>query len=125
MAIAVAIIIAALAVAAVAYPLLRRAESQARAGESGPSQLQQLLDRRESLVNALQELESDRGLGNIAEGEYRILREDYERQAAAVLKALDARADGLTAEIEEEVQALRLHRSSEQTPAVQDEPEVR
>ena len=113
MAAAVAIIIAALAILAIVYPFVRRSGIQANAPEPGPSHLQQLLDQRESLVNSLRELEADRGLGKMPEAEYRTLREDYERQAIAVLITLDSRANGLAAEIEEEVTALRLHRSAE------------
>ena len=113
MATAVAIIIAALAILAIVYPIVRRSGRQAEAPEPGPSHLQQLLDRRESLLNSLRELEADRGLGKMPEAEYHALREDYERQAIAVLRALDSSANGLAAEIEEVVTALRLHRSAE------------
>ena len=107
MAAAVALIVAAVALIAVIHPLLKRVRERGAGVADGPSHLQQLLDQRETLLRAMRELEFDRGLGNLAEEEYRSLREDYERQTAGVMKALEARANGLAEQIEEEVLVLR------------------
>ncbi len=118
MAAAVAIIIAILAVAAVLYPILNRSGRQPEPLEThATSRLQVLLDEREALVNALRELENDKALGNIAEDKYRAVREEYELQAIAVMRALDESANGLVEEIEEEVKALRLHSTEDAAPA--------
>jgi len=106
----VAIILAALALAAVLHPILRRGQAGAGVSEAGPSRFQELLDLRETLVSSLKELENDRGLGNIDEAEYRALRDGYERDTAIVLRALDARTNGLSEAIEADVSAVRLRR---------------
>jgi len=117
MAIFVAIVIAAIAIAAVAFPVLRNVRARPEATpEDGPSRLQELLDRRDSLIGSLRDLENDHGLGNVTEGEYQALRSDYELQAVEALKSLGARTDGIAEEVEAEVAALRVHLSDGTEP---------
>ena len=101
-ALVMAILLPLLAVIAIAYPIVRRRGERYQAFATG-SHLQELLDQRETLLQGLRELENDRALGNLGESEYQRLRDDYERQAAAVLRALDERANGLTAELDAEI----------------------
>lgn len=86
-----AILLLLLALAAMLYPFFQRRGERSQ-GFSVGSQLQELLDRRETLLQGMRELENDRTLGNLGEAEYARLRDDDERQAATVLKALDERA---------------------------------
>lgn len=90
-----------LALAAILYPFIRRRGSF-QAFQTG-SHPQDLLDRRETLMQGLRELETDRAVGNLGEGDYLRLRDDYERHAAAVMMALDQRANGLAKELDAEI----------------------
>ena len=104
-----AIILPLLAVIAIAYPIARRRGERYQAFATG-SHLQDLLDRRETLLQGLRELENDHALGNLGETEYQRLREEYERQMAALLKALDQRANGLAGELEAEILAAKARK---------------
>ena len=100
-ALVMAFLLLVLALAAILYPFIRRRGSF-QAFQTG-SHLQELLDRRETLLQGLRELETDRTVGNLGEEDYLRLRDDYERQAAAVMKALDQRANGLAKELDAEI----------------------
>ncbi len=102
----IAAIVTLAALAAVLYPLFRRSGGiQHAVGRDGS--VQELIDRRDTLFRAMAELEFDRKLGNLAGEEYQRLRADYEVQAMAVLKALDQRATGVDAQIDQEIAAYR------------------
>lgn len=110
-----AIILPLLAVIAIVYPIVLRRGERYQAFANA-SHLQDLLDQRETLLQGLHELENDRALGNLGESEYQRLRDDYERQAAAVIKALDQRANGLSAELEAELDAAKLRTHGDASP---------
>lgn len=101
----VAVLLVLLAVAGVAYPFFKQRGLQGEAAQSG--HLQDLVDQRETLEKGINELENDRALGNLGAEEFQQLQEDYARQAEAIQRALDARANGLAKEIENEILAVR------------------
>ena len=108
MALFVVLVIGGLALAAVLYPLLARIRlSEPPVAMGGVSAVQELLDQRDTLLRAMRELEYDRQLGNLVGEDHQHLRDAYESEAIVVLKALEAKADGLAEELEMDVAATR------------------
>ncbi len=70
-----------------------------------------LLARRDRIYSELRELEFDRTVGKLTAEDYDEARARLETDAARVLRALDARASTLDAEIEREVSDVRASRS--------------
>src|SRR5205807_2391199 len=54
-----------------------------------PDALAHLEEEREFLLRSLRDLEREREAGDIEEGDYRTLRDDYTARAAAVLRSID------------------------------------
>ncbi len=106
-----AVVILAAVLAAVLYPLAQRLERERR-GKPAPAAVQELLDRRDTLLAAMAELEYDHKLGNVNDEEYRRMRADYEADGIAVLRALDERATGLDGEIDRVVREARAQGSA-------------
>ena len=107
MSLVVAIIIVLAALAAVSYPLLARTRRRAAPPVTTDSDIQRILDSRDTLLRALRDLEYDHRLGNLSEHDYRSLRSGYEREAVEIYKALDARAGALPDDVEREVELAR------------------
>ncbi|MBI4491662.1 MAG: hypothetical protein HY690_02585 [Chloroflexi bacterium] len=103
-----AVLLAAVALGMVALVLapLRRPPTP---GLEAADPAADLLAAREAALQALRELDFDYRLGNLAETDYRALRERHKLQAIALLKATNGRsegeADALDAEIERAVRA--------------------
>ena len=112
MSIFVAILLGALALAFVLYPLYQGTKAKVRYIEPGavpapqPSDVQ-LTDREQAARTALQEVEFDFQLGNLAEDEYRTLRERYMLRALSALKSRHDREQEIDELIEEQVRKLR------------------
>ena len=107
MSLVVAIVLVLVALAAVSYPLLARTQRRAAPPVTTASDVQRILDSRDTLLRALRELEYDNRLGNLSERDYRSLRTGYEREAVEIYKALDARAGALPDDLEREVEIAR------------------
>ena len=106
MAIIVALVLALLALAFVLYPLYRphknlAALTQTDTGSTVPA------ERELAARTALQEVELDYQLGNIAEGDYTTLRERYMRKALVALKARYDREQELDTLIEEQLRKMK------------------
>ena len=99
-------ILAVLAIAFIVFPLIRpdRRDSAIRSAEG-------LLARRDRIYGELRELDFDRDVGKLSVEDYEEARARLETEAARVLRALDARASTVEAEIEREVRELRDNRS--------------
>ncbi len=112
MSIFVAILLGVLALAFVLYPLYQGAKAKVRYSAPGvvpasqPSDVQ-LTDREQAARTALQEVELDFQLGNLAEDDYRSLRERYMRRALLALKSRHNREQEIDELIEEQVRKLR------------------
>ncbi len=89
------------------YPLFGRSKGRAGSGTSPSSAVQVLLDRRETLLQALHELENDRALGSITDDDYQRLRLETEDETIVVMRVLDDRSLGLADELEREIAAVR------------------
>ncbi|MPZ13650.1 MAG: hypothetical protein GEU73_04380 [Chloroflexi bacterium] len=83
-----ALILTALALAAIGYPLFAR-RGQTRLRSSGAA-LAEMEERYRSALADLQDLEADREIGNLSETDHGTLREQYRRRAAEVLREIDA-----------------------------------
>ena len=127
----IAIVLGILALAFVLYPLYKRTPvpkggvGQGDQGEVLPlswvnkrtnpvdsheSQAESTLtDREQAARTALQEIELDYQLGNIAESDYRTLRERYVRRALVALKSRYDREQELDEMIETKLQKLKEH----------------
>ena len=73
-------------------------------------QRRSLLEDRERVYTAIQELEFDYQMGKVEEADYKETRSRYEHRAITLLKALDktnGRPEAIEKQIEEEVAALR------------------
>ncbi len=115
MAIAIAIVLAFLSLAFVLYPLYRR-PSETTPDRSIPAQkiraagngeVQTLEESEQSARDAIQEVELDYQLGNIAEPDYRSLRERYMQRAMVALKSRYEHEQEIDEEIEEQLRKLK------------------
>ncbi|HLG77334.1 MAG TPA: hypothetical protein VKX46_13030 [Ktedonobacteraceae bacterium] len=110
MAILVAIILAGLALAFVLYPLYRRTPSTVAgdgSGVQGDGAAAVLGEQEQAARSALQEVEFDYQLGNIADPDYRALRERYMQRAALALKERYQREQEIDEEIDAQLRALK------------------
>ncbi|GHO43703.1 hypothetical protein [Ktedonospora formicarum] len=113
MAISIAIILALLALAFVAYPLLKGVP--ALQTESAPDSVQKpelkpdasTTEQEVAAKTALQEVELDYQLGNIDEPDYQTMRERYMRRALVALKARHDEEQAIDERIEEQLRTMR------------------
>lgn len=105
--IAVALLIGALALAFVLYPLYHRVPAKMQSVASQRVETSTQTDREQAARIVLQEVELDYQLGNIAENDYRSLRERYMRRAIVALKSRYDRDEELDERIEEQLRKLR------------------
>lgn len=113
------IIVAALTVGYVVYPLFSgtgRREAGHRAGTmlaGWDPELSELLSERDAVLQALSDLDFDQRLGKLSDQDYQALRARYTAQGVAILQQLDAatalagETDALHEDIEAEVRRLR------------------
>ncbi len=91
-------------VAVVVFPLVR---PERRALPLGIGSSEELLARRDQVLDELRELEFDHRVGKVTDDDYRETRARLETEAARILQAIDAQIVALDAEIEREIQRLR------------------
>ena len=108
--IAVALASGILALAFVLYPLFRRKSTESAnaidrlsSGDGATTPV----EREQAARNALQEVELDFQLGNIAESDYQALRERYMRRALVSLRSRYEHEQELDDEIEEQLRKLK------------------
>ncbi|MGZ4716932.1 MAG: tetratricopeptide repeat protein [Acidimicrobiales bacterium] len=58
--------------------------------ELGPDELAALEEQREFLLTSLRDLEAEHDVGDVDEGDYDQLKDDYTARAAAVIRAIDS-----------------------------------
>ncbi len=110
----VAAILGLALLAYVLYPLARLTREQER---TVLVEQQDLGEREQNARQALQEVEFDFQLGNLAEGDYRSLRSRYMRRALVEMKQRHQREQQIDEEIEDQ---LRLLKAAEQGKAADD-----
>ncbi len=110
MPIVVAVLLGMLALAFVLYPLYRRIPAKTSAlATAAPPQTSESAQTDSELAarKALQEVELDFQLGNLAETDYRSLRERYMHRALLALKVRHDREQEIDELIEEQLREMR------------------
>lgn len=102
----VAILLGASALAFILYPLYRRTSVKTPQVAS-PATASSQLEREQTARTALQEVELDFQLGNLAEADYRSLRERYMRKAVLAMKSRHDRERDLDEMIEEQLRRMK------------------
>src|SRR6185312_2136377 len=87
-------LIAAAAVVAVAFPLLRRPPTRAQSGLQAQRPQLDLLERRDRALAALSELEFDHRTGTIGDADYHRLLAPLRHEAAGALRLVDSAHHG-------------------------------
>ena len=101
----VALLLTVLALVFVLYPLYHRFPTEA--SQQPAASLSTQFDHEQAARSALKEVELDYQLGNLAEPDYRSLRERYTRRAFAATKSRQFHDDQLDALIEQRLQEIR------------------
>lgn len=110
MAVVVATLLGLLALAFVLYPLYRRTNKKVVAATPATTVEPESADaaeREQTARSALQEVELDYQLGNIAESDYRVLRERYMHRALVAIKSRYDREQEIDEEIEAQLRKMR------------------
>ncbi len=100
-----AILLAAVAMFAVAYPIVLRSRSARPAAVSAQEALDELLAQRDATFQALRELNFDHRVGKITDGDFVAFEAHLKQAAANSLRALD----GMETEIDEELDRVIEH----------------
>jgi hypothetical protein len=103
----VAALLGMFALAFVLYPLYRRTPMKTSQVASLTTPVSSQVEREQTARTALQEVELDYQLGNLAEVDYRSLRTRYLRRAALAMKARQEREQELDETIEERLRRLK------------------
>lgn len=121
MTIFVAVVLTALSLVFIAYPLFKQKRSIAAPNED--ERFRELHSRRDTTYSMLKELEFDFQSGILTEEDYRDLEARYKRKAISILKDADDLEKGSEAEgdIDEQVQKLRRVKSNNLDREVEEE----
>ena len=103
----VAALLGMFALAFVLYPLYRRTPMKTSQVASLTTPVSSQVEREQTARTALQEVELDYQLGNLAEVDYRSLRTRYLRRAALAMKARQEREQELDETIEEQLRRMK------------------
>lgn len=103
----VAALLGMIALAFVLYPLYRRAPLKTSQVTSLTIPVSSQVEREQTARTALQEVELDYQLGNLAEVDYRSLRTRYLRRAALAKKSRQEREQELDETIEEQLRSMK------------------
>ena len=114
----IVIVLALVPAVAILYPFVRMSQADTLVDEESPT-YPELLRRWEAAVDGLDNAEQDRAIGNLAEDDYRRVREEYMTEAALAMKALDLeeqRQQELLAAMPDEVRRIEEDASGENGP---------
>ena len=90
--VAAGILMLAIAVLAVAYPLFQKPTAPSQPADAFPDEgLAELMARRDATYAALKELDLDHEMGKLSPADYQALRDGYQARAVAILQELDSR----------------------------------
>jgi hypothetical protein len=113
----ISLALGALALVFVLYPLFRSRLVAVPRSDSGVSPVEGTTpkerEREQAARSALQEVELDFQLGNIAETDYRALRERYMRRALVSLKSRYEHEQALDDEIEEQLRQMKEQKNDD------------
>lgn len=103
----VAIVIVAVSMLIVGWPLFRRPAGGPRLVED--TEVSELLAQKDSTLLAISELEADHEMGALSKGDYEELRQKYEERAVALMKTTDQlqseRGLGVSQDFDHEIEA--------------------
>jgi hypothetical protein len=107
MEVVVILILVGLAAVYISIPLLRGARGET---DSVTIRLEEAGARKEAALGALVDIENERLIGKLSARDFEQLRDEYEAEALAALKELDAIEDGDAEddELEAEIAAIRV-----------------
>ena len=89
---AAGILMLAIAVFVVAYPLFQNSTAPSQPADAFPEEaLTELLARRDATYAAIKELDLDHEMGKLSPADYQALRDRYQVRAVAILQELDSR----------------------------------
>ncbi len=106
----IALLLALIPAVAVLYPFLRRRSASRAAVDEGSTEAE-LVRRWDSALSGLKSAELEHAIGNLAETDYRSLREQYMTEAALVMKAMDLEQEqerDLLSSVRREVRSVRI-----------------
>jgi hypothetical protein len=103
----ISLVLGVLALVFVLYPLFRSRSVEAPRSDAQTPIEGKEREREQAARSALQEVELDFQLGNIAETDYRALRERYMRRALVSLKSRYEHEQALDDEIEEQLRKMK------------------
>jgi len=103
----VAILLSVLTLALVLYPLYRHAPVEVIQQRASAGMATTQAEVEQTARGALKEVELDYQLGNLAETDYRKLRERYTRRAFAAMKSRQQSEEAIDALIEERLRQLK------------------
>jgi hypothetical protein len=103
----VILILVAVAAVYIAMPLVRGPRSET---DSVTIRLEEAGARKEAALGALVDIENERLIGKLSTRDFELLRDEYESEALAALKELDAieQRDAQDDELEAEIAAIRV-----------------
>lgn len=104
----IALVLSGLAMAAVAWPLLKKGPTPVLVEND---RLADLLHRKEQVLTAIKELEFDYRVGKMSEADYQQYDQRLRRQAIGIMQQIEQVAPesvGLDATLEREIEQLRL-----------------
>ena len=110
----VAVLLGVLALALVLYPLYRHAPLEVVQQKASASLATTQAETEQAARAALKEVELDYQLGNLAEPDYRTLRERYTRRAFAAMKSRQQSEEAIDTLIEERLRLLKEERETTQ-----------
>lgn len=99
---------------------LQAADAEEGADEKVIDELEELYARRDALYQAIKDLEMDYQAGKLSEEDYRLFRQRLRRDAAEVLRAIDARI-AREKEVRERLEALVKTMREQSQAAAEDE----
>ncbi len=107
MTITAGVLLILIAVAIVAWPLLKRTGFSELLEPEEDAELTDLVLQKSAAFSAIDELDSDYAMGDLSSGDYGELRKKYEEKAVSIMRDIDGLQNEEDEEIELEVLKLR------------------
>jgi rubrerythrin len=105
-----AIVVGLLVIAAIAFVTQPMKEGPLRDDVTTSQAVEEAGERKRAALVAILDMEEEKAVGKLSDGDFKVLRSQYEAEAIAALKELDAvRIENSDAELEEEI--LRIKES--------------
>ncbi|HHY55491.1 MAG TPA: zinc ribbon domain-containing protein [Chloroflexi bacterium] len=108
----IALLLSGLAIAAVAWPLLKRGPAPVLVEDD---RLAELLQRKEQVLTSIKDLEFDYRVGKLSEADYQLYDQRLRRQAIGIMQQIEQVAPesaGLDAVLEREIELRRRVKST-------------